>query len=96
MLTAATSVPIVPCHLAGTFRAFPPPARLPRPRKVRLRIGRPLVFDTVPNDRAGWEHVVSEVEARVRRLAESSEVLEESDDSGPGEAFRPLPGSNRA
>jgi len=66
MLTAGTAVP---CHLAETFAAFPPGARLPRPRPVRLRIGRPLAFDAVPNKREGWQRVVSEAEAAVRDLA---------------------------
>jgi 1-acyl-sn-glycerol-3-phosphate acyltransferase len=70
MLTAGTSAPVVPCHLRGTFEAFPPGSSLPRPRRVRLTVGRPLVFDGVPNDREGWRHVVSEAEAAVRRLAD--------------------------
>jgi 1-acyl-sn-glycerol-3-phosphate acyltransferase len=75
MLTAGTVAPVVPCHLGETFRAFPPGARLPRPHRVRLRVGRPLVFDAVPNTREGWERVVSESEAAVRRLAESAGAL---------------------
>jgi 1-acyl-sn-glycerol-3-phosphate acyltransferase len=73
MLTAGTVVPIVPCHLVGAFEAFPAGARLPRPHPMRLRVGRPLVFDGVPNTRTGWERVVSEAEAAVRLLADPSE-----------------------
>ncbi|SIO27046.1 1-acyl-sn-glycerol-3-phosphate acyltransferase [Singulisphaera sp. GP187] len=69
MLIAGTAVPIVPCHLTKTFEAFPPGARLPRPRKIQLKIGPPLHFDAVPNAREGWQQVVSEAEAAVRRLA---------------------------
>jgi 1-acyl-sn-glycerol-3-phosphate acyltransferase len=69
MLTAGTMVPIVPCHIVGAFEAFPAGARLPRAHPVRLRVGRPLVFDGVPNTRTGWERVVSEAEAAVRLLA---------------------------
>lgn len=75
MLTAGTSVPVVPCHLRSTFEAFPPDARLPRPRQVRVRIGRPLSFAELPNAREGWECVVSESEAAVRRLADSTGTL---------------------
>ena len=74
MLTAGTAVPIVPCHLEGAFEAFPAGVRLPRPHRVRLRIGRPLVFDAVPNTRVGWERVVSEAEAAVRLLADPPEA----------------------
>jgi 1-acyl-sn-glycerol-3-phosphate acyltransferase len=69
MLTAGTAVPVVPCYLRDTFAAYPPGARVPRPRQVRLEIGRALLFDGVPNRREGWDRVVSDSEAAVRRLA---------------------------
>jgi 1-acyl-sn-glycerol-3-phosphate acyltransferase len=75
MLTAGTVVPVVPCYLGKTFEAFPPGARLPRPRQVRVRIGRPFSFAGVPNARAGWQCVVAEIEAAVHRLAASAEIL---------------------
>jgi len=68
MLTAGTTVPVVPCHLSGAFEAFPPNARWPRPRKIRLRIGKPLVFDSVPNGRDGWNRIASEAQEAVRQL----------------------------
>ena len=39
LMLAGTQVPIVPCYLDGTFRAWPKGAWLPRPRRVRLVIG---------------------------------------------------------
>jgi 1-acyl-sn-glycerol-3-phosphate acyltransferase len=68
MLTAGTAVPVIPCHVSGAFHAFPPAARWPRPRKILLRIGEPLVFDSVPNRRAGWEEISARTEEAVRRL----------------------------
>jgi 1-acyl-sn-glycerol-3-phosphate acyltransferase len=72
MLTAGSAVPVFPCHLSGAFQAFPPNARLPRPRKIRLKIGEPLVFDSVPNARDGWEHIAKSVQEAVRRLGAPS------------------------
>jgi 1-acyl-sn-glycerol-3-phosphate acyltransferase len=69
MLIAGTAVPVIPCHLDGTFRAFPPEARWPRPRWIRLKIGSPLVFDSVRNGREGWEHITNEAHAALCRLA---------------------------
>jgi 1-acyl-sn-glycerol-3-phosphate acyltransferase len=84
MLTAGTAVPVIPCHLSGAFEAFPPAARLPRPWKIRLRIGEPLVFDTVPNRRAGWEEVAERSREAVARLgnvrAEEISTVEERPD----------------
>ena len=33
-----------------------------------LKIGSPLVFDSVPNAREGWEHFTNEVHAAVCRF----------------------------
>jgi 1-acyl-sn-glycerol-3-phosphate acyltransferase len=67
-LTAAAEVPVVPCHLAGTFVALPPNCRVPRPRKVTLRVGEPVVFSDVANDGPGWKHISRTCETAVRRL----------------------------
>jgi 1-acyl-sn-glycerol-3-phosphate acyltransferase len=68
MMVAETAVPVVPCHLEGAFGAFPPHARAPRPAKVRLRIGKPLFFKDVKNDREGWVRIAMESGAAVRAL----------------------------
>jgi 1-acyl-sn-glycerol-3-phosphate acyltransferase len=68
MLAAGTSVPVVPCHVSGTFDAFPPYSRFPRPRKVSVHIGQPRVFADVENRRAGWEHIRDTIESDVRAL----------------------------
>lgn len=67
-LVASTQVPVVPCHLAGAFAAFPSHYRVPRPRKLTLTVGPPLRFPGVANDKDGWTVVAAEVEAEVRRL----------------------------
>jgi len=70
MLAAQTHVPVVPCHLTGTYEAFPPNRTLPRPGKIRVRIGQPRVFSTLPNCRKGWDEVAETLEQDVRKLAE--------------------------
>jgi 1-acyl-sn-glycerol-3-phosphate acyltransferase len=44
-LVAGRKVPVVPCHLFETFRAMPRGSWFPRPRKLRLTIGQPMMFD---------------------------------------------------
>ena len=68
MLLAGTSVPVIPCHLSGTFNALPPHHRFPRPAKIRLRIGCPLQCAATPNDRGGWNEVAGQLEEAVRRI----------------------------
>jgi 1-acyl-sn-glycerol-3-phosphate acyltransferase len=78
MLVAGTEVPVVPCYLAGTFEALPPGARSPRLLPLRLRVGRPLDFSAIANDRGGWEQVSRSVESAVRSLGREG--------AGPGHA----------
>src|SRR5213596_1811500 len=40
-LVAGRDVPVVPCFIDGSFRAWPKGKRLPRPRKVRLIVDAP-------------------------------------------------------
>jgi 1-acyl-sn-glycerol-3-phosphate acyltransferase len=68
MLVAGTDVPVVPCHIDGAFTAWPRHARFPRPRQVSVRIGAPLRFVQLGDDRAGWEEVVRTAEAAVAGL----------------------------
>ncbi len=68
MLVAGTDVPVIPCHISGAFRALSPDQRLPRPRKLHLRIGPPLVFRGAKNDRDGWSGIARETEAAVEAL----------------------------
>ena len=43
-IIAGTTIPIVPCHLAGAYRAWPKGKLIPRPRKLKLVIGTPVTF----------------------------------------------------
>ena len=69
MLVAATPVPVVPCFLQGTFEAAPAGTIIPRPRKIIVHLGQPLMFSSVADDDQGWKHVAHSVETAVRTLA---------------------------
>jgi 1-acyl-sn-glycerol-3-phosphate acyltransferase len=68
MIVAETSVPVVPCGLAGTFDALPPNQKLPRPVSIKLTIGDALEFASTPNNREGWSQIAHRVESSVRDL----------------------------
>lgn len=72
MLVAGRPVPVVPCYLDGASRALPRDARLPRPAKLRLRIGEPMVFDRLENRRAGWAEVSTRCRAAVIQLSDGA------------------------
>lgn len=69
MLVAGTRVPVIPCHIGGSFAAMPAGVRFPRPRRVTIRVGPPVHFADVANDKHGWERVVRVVEERVTELS---------------------------
>lgn len=69
MILGGADVPVVPCHLEGAFRALPPGAKWPWPSPLTLRIGAPRNFSHLPNERAGWAKLTSDLEAAVRALA---------------------------
>lgn len=68
MLVAASPVPVVPCHIDGAFRAYPPGASRPKPTTITIRIGSPLHFDDTPATRDGWEHVTATARSAVTTL----------------------------
>ena len=68
MLVAGTPVPVVPCHLQGTFQALPPGSWLPRPSPITVRVGRPMTFEGRADGKAGWEEVAAALEEAVRGL----------------------------
>jgi 1-acyl-sn-glycerol-3-phosphate acyltransferase len=69
MLVAGTTVPVVPCHLQGTFAALPPHRVVPRPTRISLQFGAPLEFAATTDDRSGWRRVANTVETSVRQIA---------------------------
>jgi 1-acyl-sn-glycerol-3-phosphate acyltransferase len=69
MLVAGADAPVIPCHLDGCYEALPPENRFPKPRRIRLRIGEPVNFKDVANDRQGWLHIATTLKERVQALA---------------------------
>jgi len=69
LLVAGTSIPVVPCHLAGTFAAWPKDRVLPRPRPVRLRIGAAHTYGSSPPGKEAAEQISRELRQAVADLA---------------------------
>ena len=71
LLVAGTTIPVIPCHLTGAFEAWPRNQALPRPRRLRLRIGQGRTFATLTPDREGALRVAEDLWQAVRNLAAS-------------------------
>jgi 1-acyl-sn-glycerol-3-phosphate acyltransferase len=69
MMVAGTSVPIVPCHLEGTFHALRPETNWPRfGQRITVRVGSPMEFSSCGNNRKGWEEIAMATRREVERL----------------------------
>jgi len=69
MLALRAGVPVVPLYIQGSGRVLPRSARLPRPGKIRLFYGAPLVFPRPDRPaRADYEEVSRKVIDAIARL----------------------------
>jgi 1-acyl-sn-glycerol-3-phosphate acyltransferase len=68
-LLAGRATPVVPCYLEGTHAAWPKGAYLPRPRRVRLVIGRPRTYAHLLPDKGSAVHLCSDLRDAVLALA---------------------------
>jgi 1-acyl-sn-glycerol-3-phosphate acyltransferase len=69
LLLAGRPLPVVPCHLAGTADAWPK-GGWPRPRPVRLTIGRPRVYAHLPPGKESAVEICRDLRAAVLALAD--------------------------
>jgi 1-acyl-sn-glycerol-3-phosphate acyltransferase len=71
-LVAGSDVPVVPCHLDGAHAAWPKGTFLPRPRRLTLTIGPPLVFADAPRgDKHAAQHIADALRDAVLALGPS-------------------------
>jgi len=67
-LTAGQDIDVVPCHLEGGLQAWPKGRLLPRPRRLRLRIGAAKNFRHLDTSRASVTAVCEELQHCVVEL----------------------------
>jgi 1-acyl-sn-glycerol-3-phosphate acyltransferase len=70
LLLAGSDLPVVPCWLDGTFRAWPKGVRFPRPRKVRLLIGKPRRYTALKPGKETAEAICRDLREAVLALAQ--------------------------
>ena len=67
-LLAGTRIPAVPCRLQGAHAAWPKGKLVPRPRRIRLVMGPPRIYDAVEPGKPGAEHVAEDLREAIRAL----------------------------
>jgi 1-acyl-sn-glycerol-3-phosphate acyltransferase len=69
MLVAGSAVPVVPCHLTGAAAAWPKGSAFPRPRRVQLRVGTPVCYESLEASRESALQVARSLKQTVEELA---------------------------
>jgi 1-acyl-sn-glycerol-3-phosphate acyltransferase len=71
LLAAGAEFPVVPCHLAGAFEAWPKGRVIPRPGRLRLRIGPPRSYAALPEGKESAERISADLRDAVIQLSRS-------------------------
>jgi 1-acyl-sn-glycerol-3-phosphate acyltransferase len=69
LMLAGSAVPVIPCYLDGTYRAWPKGSYLPRPRRVRLVIGPPRNYEHLPRGKESALTVSQDLREAILALA---------------------------
>jgi 1-acyl-sn-glycerol-3-phosphate acyltransferase len=67
-LLAGRTTPVVPCYLAGAHDAWPKGAWCPRPKAVRLTIGKPRQYGDLQRDKESNARICAELRQAVLEL----------------------------
>jgi 1-acyl-sn-glycerol-3-phosphate acyltransferase len=80
MLVLRAGVPVVPVYIRGSVRVLPRSAYLPRPGKIRLVYGAPLIFNRPARPRrADYEDVARRVVEAIAKLKEQGKQGEQAE-----------------
>lgn len=71
-LVVGTDLPVVPCHLSGGLEAWPKGKLVPRPRRLRLRLGEPCSFGHLDKNSDSVLAICQDLEERVAALGRDS------------------------
>lgn len=62
-IAAAADVPVLPVGIRGSFEALPAGARLPRPKQITVRVGKPFRFEPGTDPAAAAQRIRAEIAA---------------------------------
>jgi 1-acyl-sn-glycerol-3-phosphate acyltransferase len=78
-----STAPVVPVRVFGTFEAYGRHLRLPRPRRIMVKYGRPMLFEalraeaetcTKPRLKEIYQEVADQIMAEIARLQPQNDV----------------------
>lgn len=68
LVTAGLNVPVVPCYLEGSAQACPKGSWLPRPRRIKVRIGKPRSYGHLGRERKDIDQIARDLHDAVEEL----------------------------
>lgn len=71
-LVVGSDVAVIPCHLEGGFRAWPKGKRIPRPRRLSLRIGEGRDYKSLDKTAESVKSVCTDLQAAVAGLGSTA------------------------
>lgn len=74
-LLAGRKVPVLPCYLEGAYAAWSRHHSIPRPKKLKLIIGRPRSYDHLTSGKENSAIITGDLQNAVRELATHHESL---------------------
>lgn len=72
-LVVGTDLAVIPCHLQGGFEAWPKGRLLPRPRRLKLRIGEPCKYAHLDKSATAVKEICDDLQERVAELGRLDE-----------------------
>lgn len=78
-LVAGSDIAVVPCYLVGCDDALAKGRCFPFPTPIRVRVGKPMRFESVQNDRTGWKDIAERLRAAVVELQSQEDPGQISD-----------------
>ncbi len=70
MLSAGTSIQVIPVYIEGSRNILPKGAKMPHFRRLRVILGTPIRYTNVAAAKEGWVQVAADLERRVRDLGD--------------------------
>ena len=72
-LIVGSEVPVIPCFLEGGFRSWPKGRLFPRPRRLRLRLGKPRSYARLDKTSESVREICSDLQQSVAELGRAQE-----------------------
>ena len=72
LLTAGLDIPVVPCHINGTYKSWSKGSMIPKPFKISLNIGKALSFCDLTQNKENAKKIAIKLFDKVKELEKTN------------------------